>query len=96
MFALSSDDDDEFYDRTKKKPSHQKPGDSQSIETADTLLDKRDAMMKEINDKKELLMIEKNKLPSEGSTQDEVGDSLDAYMTSVSSQLGDRSFNFIY
>ncbi|XP_057436213.1 uncharacterized protein LOC130728686 isoform X2 [Lotus japonicus] len=82
-----SDDDDEFYDRTKKKPSHQKPGDSQSIETADTLLDKRDAMMKEINDKKELLMIEKNKLPSEGSTQDEVGDSLDAYMTSVSSQL---------
>lgn len=93
---MFSDDDDEFYDRTKKKPSHQKPGDNQSIETADTLLDKRDAIMKEMNDKKELLMIEKNKILSESATQDDVGDSLDAYMSGLSSQLGDSSFNFIY
>ncbi|KAL5095729.1 hypothetical protein RYX36_000056 [Vicia faba] len=83
-----SDDDDEFYDRTKKKPSQKKPGD-QSIETADTLLDKRDTIMKEINDTKELLMIEKNKVLSEtkSTTQDDVGDSLDAYMSGLSSQL---------
>ncbi|XP_027352202.1 kanadaptin [Abrus precatorius] len=84
-----SDDDDEFYDRTKRKPSHQKPGDNQSIETADTLLDKRDAIIKEMDEKKELLVIEKNKMlsGSESATQDEVGDSLDAYMSGLSSQL---------
>lgn len=83
-----SDDDDEFYDRTKKKPQ-KKPGDSQSIETADTLLEKRDTIMKEMGDKKELLMTEKNKvLPeTESTTQDDVGDSLDAYMSGLSSQL---------
>ncbi|XP_061344258.1 uncharacterized protein LOC133290215 [Gastrolobium bilobum] len=82
----SDDDDDEFYDRTKRKPSHQKPGENKSVETADTLLDKRDAIVKEMNDKKELLMIEKNKMLSESTTQD-VGDSLDAYMSGLSSQL---------
>ncbi|KAK7394345.1 hypothetical protein VNO78_14868 [Psophocarpus tetragonolobus] len=84
-----SDDDDEFYDRTKKKPSHQKPGDNQPVETADTLLDKRDVITKEMNEKKELLMIEKHKMlsKSESATQDEVGDSLDAYMSGLSSQL---------
>lgn len=93
-----SDDDDEFYDRTKKKPSQKKPGDNQSIETADTLLDKRDTIMKEINEKKELLMTEKNKVLSEtlSTTQDDVGDSLDAYMSGLSSQLGDSSLSLIY
>ncbi|XP_027928431.1 kanadaptin isoform X3 [Vigna unguiculata] len=82
-------DDDEFYDRTKKKPSHQKPGDNQSVETADTLLDKRDAITNEMNEKKELLMIEKNNMlsKSKSATQDEVDDSLDAYMSGLSSQL---------
>ncbi|KAL3005929.1 hypothetical protein AAZX31_08G247600 [Glycine max] len=84
-----SDDDDEFYDRTKKKASHQKTGDNQSVETADTLLDKKDVITKEMNEKKELLMIEKNKILSnpESATQDEVDDSLDAYMSGLSSQL---------
>nr|KYP76470.1 Uncharacterized protein ZK632.2 [Cajanus cajan] len=82
-----SDDDDEFYDRTKRKTAHQKPGDNQSVETADSLLDKRDVITKEMNEKKELLMIEKNKILSEGATQDEVDDSLDAYMSGLSSQL---------
>lgn len=83
-----SDDDDEFYDRTKKKPQ-KKPGDSQSIETADTLLEKRDTIMKEMSDKKELLMTEKDRVLSEtvSTTQDDVDDSLDAYMSGLSSQL---------
>ncbi|BAT83190.1 hypothetical protein VIGAN_04030400 [Vigna angularis var. angularis] len=82
-------DDDEFYDRTKKKPSHQKLGDNQSVETADTLLDKRDAITNEMNEKRELLMIEKNNMlsKSKSATQDEVDDSLDAYMSGLSSQL---------
>jgi hypothetical protein len=89
---LFSDDDDEFYDRTKKKPSQKKPGDNQSIETADTLLDKRDTIVKEMDEKKELLMTEKNKMLSESTTQQaEVDDSLDAYMSGLSSQLGDCS-----
>ncbi|KAG4922800.1 hypothetical protein GLYMA_18G276300v4 [Glycine max] len=85
---LSDDDDDEFYDRTNKKPLHQKPGDNQ-VETADTLLDKREVITKEMDEKKELLMMEKNKIlsKSESTTQDEVDDSLDAYMSGLSSQL---------
>lgn len=79
-------DDDEFYDRTKK-PS-QKAGENQSIETADTLLAKRDALMKEMENKKELLSIEKKKLASETVAETEVGDALDAYMSGLSSQLG--------
>ncbi|CAK7335223.1 unnamed protein product [Dovyalis caffra] len=81
-----SSDDDEFYDRTKK-PSTQKAGENQSIETADTLLDKRDAIMKQMEDKKELLSIEKNKLASENTVENEAGDALDAYMSGLSSQL---------
>ncbi len=79
-------DDDEFYDRTKK-PS-QKAGENQSIETADTLLAKRDAIMKEMEDKKELLSIEKKTVASETAVETEVGDALDAYMSGLSSQLG--------
>ncbi|XVE78606.1 hypothetical protein DITRI_Ditri13aG0159700 [Diplodiscus trichospermus] len=82
-----SSDDDEFYDRTKKKPTVQKVGDSQSVETADSLLDKRDAIMKEIKGTKELLLSEKNKMASETESETETGDALDAYMSGVSSQL---------
>lgn len=52
--------------------------------------------MKEMNDKKELLLIEKNKMPSVSATQEDAGDALDAYMSGLSSQLGDSSFNFVY
>lgn len=81
-------DDDDFYDRTKKKPTHQKSDGSQSIETADTLLDKKEAIIKEMDEKKELLLIEKNKMPSESDVQGEVGDALDAFMSGLSCQLG--------
>jgi hypothetical protein len=80
-------DDDEFYDRTKRKSS-QNAGESQSIETADTLLDKKDAIMKKMEDKKELLSIEKNRIASETAVETEVGDALDAFMSGLSSQLG--------
>lgn len=82
-------DDDEFYDRTKNKPSIQKVGENQSVETADTLLDKRDAVMKEMEDKKELFEREKNKMASGASVETESGDALDAYMSGLSSQLGE-------
>jgi hypothetical protein len=45
-----------------------------------------------MDEKKELLMTEKNKMLSESTTQQaEVDDSLDAYMSGLSSQLGDCS-----
>ncbi|PON82131.1 Serine/threonine protein kinase [Trema orientale] len=80
-------DDDEFYDRTKKKASGKKAGENQSVETVDTLLDKRDAIMKEIEDKKELLSTEKNKIASVKTEETETGDALDAFMSGISSQL---------
>ncbi|GFZ19020.1 SMAD/FHA domain-containing protein [Actinidia rufa] len=79
-------DEDEFYDRTTKKTSNRKGGDSQSIETADTLLDKKDAITKEIEEKKKLLLEEKDRMASENvATSD--ADALDAYMSGLSSQL---------
>nr|CAD1826650.1 unnamed protein product [Ananas comosus var. bracteatus] len=87
-------DDDDFYDRTKK-PSSQKSSEQQSVETADTLLDKKDAITGEMEDKRKLLENEKNKLPSSAKNKEgndsgennEDGDDLDAYMTGLSSQL---------
>lgn len=81
-----SSDDDEFYDRTKK-PSVQKAGENLSVETADTLLDKRDAIMKQVEDKKEVLLIEKNKMAPETAVENGAGDALDTYMSGLSSQL---------
>ncbi|XP_050380025.1 uncharacterized protein LOC126797437 [Argentina anserina] len=79
-------DDDEFYDRTKK-PSSKKASENPSIETADTLLDKRDAITKEMENKKELLLNEENRLALETADATDDGDALDAYMSGVSSKL---------
>ncbi|KAK4346386.1 hypothetical protein RND71_032725 [Anisodus tanguticus] len=46
-----SSEEDEFYDRTKK-PSKRKTGENQSTETADSLLDKKDAIVREMEDEK--------------------------------------------
>ncbi|KAK2968615.1 hypothetical protein RJ640_028262 [Escallonia rubra] len=78
-------DDDEFYDRAKKKPSKQK-GANQSIETADSLLDKKDSISEKMEDKRKLLLDEKNKMAPE-TVAAEAGDALDAYMSGLSSQL---------
>ncbi|KAL1194348.1 phosphatase 1 regulatory inhibitor subunit PPP1R8-like protein [Cardamine amara subsp. amara] len=83
---LSSDEDD-FYDRTKKKPSTQKGSESQTVETVDSLLDKRDNVLKEIEAKNEQLSAEKNKMETENVTDVATGDSLDAYMTGLSTTL---------
>lgn len=44
--------------------------------------------MKEMEDKKGLLLIEKDKTASETAAETETGDALDAYMLGLSSQLG--------
>ncbi|XP_020554603.1 kanadaptin isoform X2 [Sesamum indicum] len=77
-------DEDEFYDRTQK-PSKHKSGENQSIETADSLLDKKDTLVKQIEDKEKLLLNEDR--PTETNAVTETGDALDAYMSTVSSQL---------
>ena len=45
--------------------------------------------MKEIEGKKELLLIEQNKIASERAEETETGDALDAFMSGLSSQLGE-------
>ncbi|KAI3884259.1 hypothetical protein MKX03_017099 [Papaver bracteatum] len=83
----ASSDEDDFYDRTKKK-SIQKAGESTSVETADTLLDKKDAIVSEIESKSRLLLSERNKvIPEVERTMENGDDALDAYMTGLSSQL---------
>ncbi|KAG5527771.1 hypothetical protein RHGRI_028647 [Rhododendron griersonianum] len=79
-------DEDEFYDRTKKKASKRKGGENPSIETADSLLDKKDALTTKIEEKKKLLLEEKDRMESENAGEG-AGDALDAYMSGLSSQL---------
>lgn len=86
FYVLFFSDDDDFYDRTKK-PSNKKTSESQSIETADSLLDKRDAIKKEMEEKRGLLLSEENKMESH-TDLDTGTDALDAYMSGLSSQLG--------
>ena len=80
-------DDDDFYDRTKK-PSNQKGGENKSVETADSLLDKKDVIIKEMEEKKKLIQTETQRVASEKEKVTEAGDALDAYMSGLSSQLG--------
>ncbi|KAJ0230810.1 Kanadaptin-like protein [Hirschfeldia incana] len=83
-----SSDEDDFYDRTtKKKPSTQKGSESQTVETVDSLLEKRGKVLKEIEEKNEQLSAEKNKMETETVPEVSSGDSLDAYMTGLSSTL---------
>lgn len=88
---LMCSDDDDFYDRTKKKPAN-KSADTQSVETADSLLDKKEALLNEMEEKKRLLLEEKTKTLEPMSEQDTGDDVLDAYMSGLSSQLGKLAF----
>ncbi|GKB58683.1 kanadaptin [Tanacetum coccineum] len=88
-------DEDDFYDRTKKKPSKQKGADGQSVETADSLLDKKDAINKQIEEKKKLLADEKNRVIPEQDDAADTGDELDAFMSGLSSQLVQDKANSI-
>lgn len=78
-------DDDEFYDRTKKKSSSDQSNLQPSVETADSLLDKKDSITNDIEGKKKLLEDEKDKLAQRDNA--DPGDDLDAYMSGLSSQL---------
>lgn len=80
-------DEDEFYDRTRKKPSKQKGADGQSIETADSLLDKKDSVNRLIEEKKKLLLDEKNRVAAANEDVAGTEDELDAFMSGLSSQL---------
>ncbi|WOL12324.1 kanadaptin [Canna indica] len=82
-------DDDDFYDRTKKRPSSRKSSEQQSVETvtADSLLDKKEAIINQIEDKKTLLLKEKEKVTTNSKNDSEDGDDLDVYMSGLSSQL---------
>ncbi|KAJ4754152.1 SMAD/FHA domain-containing protein [Rhynchospora pubera] len=80
-------DEDDFYDRTKKNKKKLSSGEQQSVETADSLLDKKDSIDIEIELKRKSLEEEKNQLASSGGSKNEDGDDLDAYMTGLSSQL---------
>lgn len=88
-------DEDDFYDRTKKKPSKQKGADGQSVETADSLLDKKEAINKQIEEKKKLLADEKNRVIPEQDDAADTGDELDAFMSGLSSQLVQDKANSI-
>ncbi|RVW98043.1 hypothetical protein CK203_028971 [Vitis vinifera] len=68
-----------------------KAGENQLVETADTLLDKKDAIIKDMEEKRKLLSIEKSKIVPEVEVGDAVGDALDAYMSGLSSQLGETA-----
>lgn len=59
------------------------------METADSLLDKKEAIIRDIEEKSNLLLKEKNKVVPETS-EVESGDALDAYMTGLSTQLGKK------
>ncbi|KAM0917773.1 hypothetical protein ACQ4PT_009215 [Festuca glaucescens] len=78
-------DDDDFFDRTKKKSCNQQSNGQQSVETADSLLEKKDIFTNDIEGKKKLLEEEKNKLAQRHDA--DLGDDLDAYMSGLSSQL---------
>nr|XP_043606251.1 kanadaptin [Erigeron canadensis] len=80
-------DEDDFYDRTRKRSSKQKGADSRSVETADSLLDKKDILSRQIEEKKKFLDDEKNRAIPEKDDVAEAGDELDAFMTGLSSQL---------
>lgn len=80
-------DEDDFYDRTKKKKKSSS-GEQHTVETADSLLDKRDLIINEMEMIRKSLEDEKNQLASTGGGKNEDGDDLDAYMTGLSSQLG--------
>ncbi|KAJ3694759.1 hypothetical protein LUZ60_000136 [Juncus effusus] len=83
-------DEDDFYDRTKPKKTQKQNSEQKSVETAETLLDKKDSLINEMENKTKLLEIERNKLNSNGEDKMDGGngdDDLDAFMTGLSSQL---------
>eukprot|EP00252_Welwitschia_mirabilis_P000617 TRINITY_DN1060_c0_g1_i1.p1 TRINITY_DN1060_c0_g1~~TRINITY_DN1060_c0_g1_i1.p1 ORF type:complete len:751 (+),score=218.77 TRINITY_DN1060_c0_g1_i1:121-2373(+) len=79
-------DEDEFYDRTMKGRKGQKNAEKvQVVETAESLLEKKENLAKDLEDTKAALEAQKSNNGKKTSTQAE--DPLDAFMTGVSSQI---------
>lgn len=83
--------DDDFYDRTNKRKQKAKKGEAvQVVETAETLLEKRDVIAQEMDVVSSELKAEEAKSISEeeSSIASESIDPLDAFMSSVSTNIG--------
>ncbi|PKA67286.1 FHA domain-containing protein DDL [Apostasia shenzhenica] len=80
-------DDDEFYDRTRKKPAAKQSNEHHTVETANSLLCKLEAINNEIEEKEKLLSKEQGILSSTKGKAIDGEDDLDAYMSGLSSQL---------
>ncbi|KAH9292125.1 hypothetical protein KI387_042685 [Taxus chinensis] len=83
-------DDDEFYDRTKRRMGpDQKAEEKQTVETAESLLEKRENIAKDIENTMAALQAEEPSNQTYNSRGILVSeDPLDAFMTGLSSQIG--------
>eukprot|EP01018_Ginkgo_biloba_P026214 Gb_36776 [translate_table: standard] len=83
-------DDDEFYDRTKKlrNSGQQKPEQQQTVETAETLLEKKEKLAKDMENIRTALQAEEPRKGTENAGGNlESEDPLDAFMTGLSTQI---------
>ncbi|KAJ7562910.1 hypothetical protein O6H91_03G088700 [Diphasiastrum complanatum] len=83
--------DDEFYDRTSKKRKMDNKGgmEAQKVETVDSLLLKKEELVEEIESVLAAIEVEVNKeiCNKQQPSKQEAMDSLDVFMTSVSSEI---------
>lgn len=61
-----------------------------SVETADTLLDKKEQILRDIEERIIMLQKEKTRTMSEAVNKIEKEDALDVFMTDLSSELGEN------
>jgi hypothetical protein len=92
-FLLPIHSDDEFYDRASKRLQKKKEetGLKANVETAESLLEKRDMLDKEIELVLSELKVEESRMSeaaTSSTTQMESVDPLDAFMSNVSSKIG--------
>jgi hypothetical protein len=92
-FLLPIHSDDEFYDRASKRLQKKKEetGLKANVETAESLLEKRDMIGKEIELVLSELKVEESRMSeaaTSSTTHIESVDPLDAFMSNVSSKIG--------
>jgi hypothetical protein len=92
-FLLPIHSDDEFYDRASKRLQKKKEeaGLKANVETAESLLEKRDMLDKEIELVLSELKVEESRMSeaaTSSTTHMESVDPLDAFMSNVSSKIG--------
>lgn len=90
MRTVLSFSDDDFYDRTSKRPLKKNGEVVQKVETAESLLEKRDVLAKEMDVVSAELKAEEAKTAEkeESEASMETVDPLDAFMSSVSTNIG--------